>query len=275
MKPLKNRLSIIFGVLAASTLAATMVVAPALATESTAINPYEGPWDGSDSTETDMSGVAHYYDYSPEINITYSWWNDFEWTYLKSGNLSFWSKGGSESEVVNFLNKNPNININSLSELDWAAQAEELASIDNQLTVCIPMRFENKAGKTVQVAFKEEPITFAESVIGGVTTSSTKTSTYLRYWKMRPYSSGGTTTTLTVYEATIDRGDRRFLYVGGNSSKDVYGLQGNKAFIGIQPSWDFVPNKYTQWVPENAEDENGEAGKAIKAQLRLVFKKYE
>ena len=306
MKPLKNRFSIIFSALVAATLATTMIAAPAFATESRAVVEYDRfKWTEEEPhTSTTLDSDFKFLNYSVDIDVTYSWEEDFEWVYVKKGKDGAWLKGNSPESAFDFFKNISNYGTQkakSLAELEdnaWADYANgikggtDLKAKNRYRTffLCYNIYLKNHAEKELYVSFEEQGINVDSTEFDGVSYSSTSYAEkgYLDYRTMVPWSRN-------VYEDNFDSGGlwwtsqyadmNRYktntsytslitesIVVGNNSKYATTSsrkMPNNEYVVGISPKSDFTPKKGSAWIAENIAEEAG----IINAQIKLIFTK--
>ena len=235
------------------------------------------------STEVLIDTEFHYLDYTPEIDITYSWDENLEWTYIKNGNEGAWVKGGSLKEIEDNINFATFGHVTESTLLDMITKEENwesiivwLGSFDSNVRVCHLIKFENNASSPVEVSLEEQATTLAtkvsssitkpEAVIGGTTASK-----YLDYRFMKPDTtdlpSTVTPVTVTSISATFTVGT-----VADDTSISYGNSNYNKAIVAISPKTTFKPTDYAPWIAENGEF-NKTAGAPVEARLKLIFTK--
>jgi len=217
-----KKITKILGGITASALIASMMVAPAFAADptyrsSTGQYTETVAYDSSvttASTEVLIDTKFHYLDYTPEIDITYKWNEDLEWTYVKNGQYGFWLKANDEASALqNMKQISPSDSsfstLNAFTEMNesqWISARNYVAGRGYNARL---IEFENNAADSVYVSFQEQAINIPSTVvtigtqstqISGTTLTPATTGTanrHLIYRTMVPTTIYGSSTTVT------------------------------------------------------------------------------
>ncbi len=291
MKTVAKKLSCIGGALAASALIASMMIAPAFAADPTyrsSTGQYTETVAYDSSVETASTEVLidtkfHYLDYSPEIDVTYSWDEDLEWTYVKNGKYGFWTKGNDEASSWSFtqlIYGSRNMNVSEatgytdskMSEQIWSAIAQYLepTTANGYGEKAVVIKLANNAADELYASFEEQGFAYPEATINGKTYSSAEYSEkgYLDYLAFYPADTNSTTTRYSQsYASTLSSS----VVVGTNTSEIPYanGLKGNEYYVGVLPRADFTPRD--AWAADARKDPTT----TINAKLKIIFTKKE
>ncbi len=288
-----KKITKILGGITASALIASMMVAPAFAADptyrsSTGQYTETVAYDSSvttASTEVLIDTKFHYLDYTPEIDITYMWQEDLEWTYIRNGQSGIWMKSNNEQTMLTIMKNTYNVTADTLASLvadddKWNVVKDGFASFAGQEPNCHVMAFVNNADNQVEVSFQEQKkalsstasgtITKEAATIGGSATNAIDR--YLDYRAFKPISNANSEST-TILEAY---GDQTNVYTIGVGETPVtsLGMNANVRYVGITPKTTFKPTDYAPWIASNKEFNNA-AGQPVEAQLKLIFTKVD
>ncbi len=292
MKTTKKISAAVGGVLS-SALLASMMVAPAFADDPTyRENPgtYTETVEFSEGatefkTEALVDTIFHYLDYSPVIDVTYSWNEKLEWTYIGKGQTGVWVKTGSVEQMLDSIKRLAGVEGNTLEEVvldseKWANIVSALGHFDGQEPNCRIMHFRNNANEEVNVSFQEQRKTLSETrsenvvrdtaTIGGPIEGVTQR--YLDYRLMRPIPGANSTSTTTLRK--YGDMDHNWTIGVGTSVVTTLGTPNNELRVGITPRPDFRPSDYAPWIPENKRF-NNDFGHPVPTSLKLIFTKVD
>ena len=285
MRKKMKRFLTVLGAIAASSLVASIMIAPAFADDPTSSTKHITgsaphtetevvPYDASvatASTEVLVDTDFNYLDYSPEIDVTYTWEETLEWVYVKSGKFGFWFKGANLDDALANLKDiagERNIEADKFEDVDdetlsWAQ--EHFKRFGNTQRTCRLITFVNNAIKKVKLGLEAPSQTLAATTIEGRSyPSASIASGYLNFRTMIPYSQSANTTVLDPAQGSVTE-----VSIGTDVSSMSMGLPGNKRIVGINPKADFQPANYKPWVAENR------GGNVIQGQIKIILTKDE
>ncbi len=248
--------------------------------------PYGVTAQGALSAEVTVDTSFGYLDFSPEIDITYSWDEDLEWIYVKKGQYGFWTKGKDEESALENAKKISSLpiaeaSLDELSDDTWKVMSDTLADFAGAEGICKVIHFHNNSyDHGVYVSLQEQAIVLpstevhSKTIEGTTITPDTGTSNrYLQYRSMMPYAA--MTSKTTVLPINTSHMLTSSLSIGTSTAliPEWGDMKGNEAYIGINPNPVFKPSTYKPWIAENRADNRENA--AISAQLKLIFTKIE
>ncbi len=221
---------------------------------------------------------------TPVIDITYSWEEGLEWVYLKKNQYGFWMKGKDGESAFENIKKISSLSIaeeslDDLSEASWESLSNMFASFEGAEGICNIFFFQNNSqDHKVYVSLQEQPIELSSTEAGSTTISGTtitsgtgSTDRYLQYRSMMPYSLMTSKTTVAAVNSSSSLISSLRIDTSTAPIPEMGNMQGNQAYIGVNPNPVFKPSDYRAWVAEDRADDKDAA--VIKTQLKLIFTK--
>ncbi len=283
MRPLKNKYPVIARSIVATILAVSMTVTPAFADTSTKTITKTGtytevvPYDsdgGTASTEVLIKDQFNYLDYSPEINVTYSWEEDLEWTYIKNAEHAFWTKGKDDVASWNFAVEQfgqtwghgaSGYSGSEILDTEWSEMNRVFNDDTLNDALGVVISFENKADEEVYLSLEEQTLRISGTNIYGKSYGPTTyfSGEYMQYREMIPTLN----TSKTKYQSKTSLSTSVLIGTDTASNTESNGQKGNQCYVAILPQTTFIPQN--AWVAENR------GGTPVQISVKLIFTKKE